>query len=273
MHLEFRNGIQVLREHEAKPRLTTGILELDTLLAGGVEQGTFNLFYGDSEPFIDRILYNLLCNCQLPRERYGFDAKAILLNCGNYGQEQALLNLRANGLDPARGLDHIIAVPAFNADQTKEAAEEVCNIVNSDDQVRLVVARNLAKLFIEDGVRSKETLGRIQQLQHLVGKLWQTCSERDVSLVASSRPRRTNTLRPSPPEGGVFLRHLAQVMICFRKNKESGTQLAYLLKHPRRQPGTAELSPNDNSYETHQTVASAVQRAPRNQYDPYRMRE
>jgi UDP-glucose 6-dehydrogenase len=93
MQVEFRNAIQVLREHEAKPRLTTGALELDSLLAGGVELGTFNIFYGDCEPFVDRILYNLLCNCQLPKERYGFDAKTVMLNCGNYRQEQALLDL------------------------------------------------------------------------------------------------------------------------------------------------------------------------------------
>lgn len=62
MQVEFRNGMQVLREHEAKLRLTTGILELDSLLAGGVELGTFSLFYGDEERLIDRLLYNLLCN-------------------------------------------------------------------------------------------------------------------------------------------------------------------------------------------------------------------
>jgi RecA/RadA recombinase len=249
MEVEFRKAIQVLHEHEANPRLTTGILELDSLLAGGIELGTFSLLYGDSERFIDRILYNLTCNCQLPRERYGFDAKAILLNCGNYRQEQALLDLdlatsllKANGLDPATGLDQIIAVSAFNIDQAGEGVEEVCNIVNRDEQVRLVVARNLAKFFIEDGIRSKETLTRIQQLQHLVGKLWQACSVRDVSLVASCRPRRANILRPSPPEGGVFLRHLVQVMVCFRKKEESGAMLAYLLKHPRRKAGMAEFS-------------------------------
>jgi RecA/RadA recombinase len=249
MQVEFRKGTQVLREHEAKPRLTTGILELDSLLAGGIELGTFSLLYGDSERFVDRILYNLMCNCQLPRERYGFDAKAVLLNCGNYRQEQALLDLelatsllKANGLDPARALDQIIAVSAFNIDQAGEAVQEVCNVVGRDEQVRLVVARNLAKFFIEDGVRSKETLSRIQQLQHLVGKLWQACSAREVSLVASCRPRRANTIHPSPPEGGVFLRHLAQVMVCLRKKEEHGTMLAYLLKHPRRKAGMAEFS-------------------------------
>jgi len=66
VEVKFSNAVQVLREHEARPKLTTGILELDSVLAGGVELGTFNLFYGDCEPFIDRILYSLLCNCQLP---------------------------------------------------------------------------------------------------------------------------------------------------------------------------------------------------------------
>ena len=251
MQVEIRNGIQALREHEAKPKLTTGILELDSLLAGGIELGTFNLLYGDSERFIDRILYNLMCSCQLPPEKYGFDAKTILLNCGNYRQEQALLDLdlatsllKANGLDPARGLDQIIAVSAFNTDQARDAVEEVCNIVNSDDRIRLVVARNFPKFFIEDDIRSKESLARIQQLQHLVGKLWQVCSARQVSLVASCRPRRANTLRPSPPEGGAFLRHLAQVMVCFQKKEESGILLAYLLKHPKRKAGIAEFSLN-----------------------------
>jgi RecA/RadA recombinase len=249
MHVDFRSGVQVLREDQAKPRLTTGILELDSLLAGGVELGTFSLLYGDGERFIDRLLYNLLCNCQLPQEEYGFDGKAVMLNCGNYREEQALLDLKlatnllkANHIDPAKGLDQIIAVSAFNTDQAAQAVEEACNIVNGDERVRLVVARNLAKLFIDDGVRSKDTLSRIQQLQHLVGKLWQACSARDVSLVASCRPRRQNTPRPSPPEGGTFLRHLAQVMICFRKKDETGTQLAYLLKHPKRKAGIAEFS-------------------------------
>jgi len=251
MAVQFRSGVQVLREDQAKPRLTTGILELDSLLAGGVELGTFTLFYGDGERLIDRLLYNLLCGCQLPEEKYGYDGKALMLNCGNYREEQALLDLKlatnllkANNLDPAQGLDRIIAVSAFNPDQATQAVQEACNIVNDDHQVRLVVARNLVKFFIEDGVRSKDTLAGIQQLQHLIGKLWQTCSTREVSLVASGRPRRRNIPRPSPPEGGTFLRHQAQVMVCFRKKDEAGTQLAYLLKHPKRKPGTTEFTLN-----------------------------
>jgi RecA/RadA recombinase len=254
METEFTTGLQVLREHEATPKLTTGLLELDSLLAGGVELGTFTLLYGDDEPIIDRLLYNFLCNCQLPQEKYGFDGKAALLNCGNYRQEQVLLDLklatallRGNGIDPAAGLDQIIAVSAFNTDQAVESVEETANIVKTNGQVRLVVARNLPKLFLGNGARDEIALEMIQQLQHLLAKLWQTCAERNVALVASCRPRRANSFRPSPPEGGVFLRHLAQVMVCVKK-QERGRIVAHLLKHPRRQARMVELFLNQGDF-------------------------
>jgi len=252
MRTEFTNGLQVLRQHETAPRLTTSLLELDSLLAGGVELGTFNLLYGDDEPVIDRILYSFLCNCQLPQEKYGFDGTAVLLNCGNYRQEQVLIDLklattllRSNGVDPATGLDQIVAISAFNEDQAAESVEEATKIVKTDDQVRLVVARNLPKLFLASDARGEVGLERIQQVQHLLAKLWQACAERNVALVASCRPRRRNSLRPSSPEGGVFLRHLAQVMVCIR-TEQRNRLLAYLLKHPKRQSRMVELFINQS---------------------------
>jgi polyhydroxyalkanoate synthesis regulator phasin/RecA/RadA recombinase len=248
MHTEFKNGLEVLREHQATPKLTTGLLDLDSLLAGGVELGSFSLFYGDNESILDSILYRLLCNCQLPKERNGFQGKALLVNCGNYRQEQVLLDLklttnllRASGIDPATGLDRIIAVSAFNADQAAQSVEEVSTILQTDHQVKLVVVRNLPKLFIEAGSRNELALDGIRQLQHLIARMWQTCAEKNVALVASCRPRRPNSLRLSPPEGGVFLRHLVQVMVGFKKKEESGRIVACLLKHPKRQLRTVEF--------------------------------
>jgi RecA/RadA recombinase len=248
----YRNGLEILKEYEANPKLSTGNLELDNLLAGGVENGTFNLFYGDDEPTIDQILYALLCNCQLPVEKCGLHGKAVLLSCGDYKEGQALVDLklatdllRANGIDPANGLDEIIAVSAFDADQAAKSVEDIINVVQYHDQVRLVVIRNLPRLFIENGARDRLTLERTQQLQHLLARLWQACSARNVTLLASCRPRRPFSIRPIPPEGGAFLRHLAQVIVCFKK-KQNDLLEAYLVKHPKRQPRSAEFRINQS---------------------------
>ena len=247
MTTEFRNGLDVLREHEAKPKLTTGILELDSLLAGGIEQGSFTVIYGDDEHTIDQLLYALLSYCQLPMERYGLNGKSVLLSCGDYRQEQVLVDLklassilRRSGIDPARGLEEIITVTTFNADQAEQSIEDILNIIKYHDQVKLVVVRNLAKLFIENMSREKGDLERLQRFQHLIATLWQACSQKEVTLVMSCRPRRPNMFRPSPPEGGIFLRHLAQTILCIKK-RDGNRLAAHLLKHPNRQPGTVEF--------------------------------
>jgi len=247
MATEFRNGLEVLRERESKPKLTTGSLELDSLLAGGIELGSFTVIYGEDESLVDTFLYTLVCKTLLPVEQYGYNGKAVLFSCGDYREERVLVDLklasdilRGSGIDPAKGLDEIIAVSTFNADQAEQSIEDILNIIKYNEQLRLIVVRNLAKLFIENTAGDKETLERMQQFQHLVAKLWQACSEHEVSLVLSCRPRRPNSFRPSPPEGGIFLRHLAQTILCV-KRKDSNKLVAHLLKHPTRHSRSVEF--------------------------------
>ena len=247
MTTEFRNGLDVLREYEAKPKLTTGSLELDSLLAGGIELGTFTVICGNDEPLIDQLLYTLICKTLLPVEKYGLNGKSVLLSCGDYHQEQVLVDLklttdilRGSGIDPGRGLEEIIAVSTFNADQAEQSIQDILNIIKYHDQVRLVVVRNLSKLFIENLVGGRGDLQRTQQFQHLIATLWQACSERNITLVMSCRPRRPHPFRPSPPEGGTFLRHLAQTILCIKQH-DGGKITAHLMKHPTRQPRMVEF--------------------------------
>jgi RecA/RadA recombinase len=243
-----------MHEQEAKPKLTTGNLDLDSLLAGGIEQGSFTVIYGDDECSIDQLLYTFLSYCQLPMERYGLNGKSVLLSCGDYRQEQVLVDLklvstilRGNGIDPSKGLEEIIAVATFNADQAEQSIEDILNIIKYHAQVKLVVVRNLTKLFIEDALIERESLEKLKRFQHLIATLWQACSEKNVTLVMSCRPRRPYRFRPSPPEGGTFLRHLAQTILCIKK-RDGNRLAAHLLKHPNRQPRTVEFeySPSDS---------------------------
>lgn len=255
MQTEYRSGLDVLREFESKPRVTTRNLDLDSLLAGGIESGSFTILYGDDGTVVDRISYTLLCSCQLPMEKYGLNGRAVLLSCGDYRQEQVLVDLklttailRGSGIDPAKGLDDIIAVSTFNADQAKQSVEDVINIIKYEDQLKLVVVRNLAKLFIDNeaGTNTKAFPELTQQYQHLVSRLWQACSERNIALIVTCRPRRPNAMRPSPPEGGLAIRHLAQIIVCIKEREENGKFNAFLLKHPSRPPRVAEFDPNQS---------------------------
>jgi hypothetical protein len=247
MTTEFRNGLDVLREYETKPKLTTGSLELDSLLGGGIELGSFTVIYGDDETLIDLFLYTLICKTILPPEKYGYNGKSVLLSCGDYREEHVLVDLKLasnilihSGIDPAKGLEEIITVSTFNVDQAEQSIEDVLKIIEYNDQLRLIVVRNLAKLFNENTVNGNGDFEKIQRFQHLIARLWQACSKRGVSLVLSCRPRRPNTFRSSPPEGGIFLRHLAQTILCIKK-RDNNKLAAHLLKHPNRQPRSVEF--------------------------------
>ena len=246
MSVEFRRGLDVLKERSEIPRLTTGNADLDSLLGGGIEPGHFYLFYGDEKSGVDLLIHQILVNCLLPREKYGFDGRAVYSNCGNYREEKTILNsnlltflIKAVKLDPGKALEDIYVICAFSEEQQERVVTDVRKLLERDDEIKLVVVHNIAKLFTSP---SKENFGeRISRLQKIVLKLWQACAQNNIAFVASCRPNKTSRGRMPQPEGGKYLRHEANVIVYLRKRGESFVS-AYLLKHPNRETRKIDLT-------------------------------
>jgi len=248
--VNFCNALELLRENEAKPKLTTGNVDFDSLLGGGIEQGFFYVFYGDNESDIDYVLYRILCNSLLPHDKFGFNGKAVFINCGNYRQEQMLLDLKlitnllkANNLDPSKSLDRICTISAFNEEQQQQAAEDACKLLQQDSEIKLVVARNIINFYLPPESRTGDRKEQILKLQRFFSPVWQACQAKEATLIVSCKPRRQGGWRPPPPEGGSFLRHQAHVMIYLKRREDRDkTITAFLLKHPNRQQKTIDFS-------------------------------
>lgn len=243
MSVEFKKGLKVLRDRNSISRLTTGNADLDSLLGGGIEPGKFYLFYGDSKSGVDFLIHQVLVNCLLPKERYGFDGKAVYFNCGNYREEKTLLDshlltflIKAARLNPAEALDDIYSICAFSEEQQEQTVSEVQRLLEEDKDNKLVVVHNIAKLFTSNAVTVDNSFGkRITRLQRVVLKLWQTCAQNMVAFVVSCRPNKSYRGRVPQPEGGGYLRHEASVMVYLKKVRAPYVT-AYLIKHPNRAP-------------------------------------
>jgi len=248
--VDFCNALELLRENEAKPKLTTGNVDFDSLLGGGIEQGFFYIFYGDNEDDIDYLLYRILCNSLLPLDKFGFSGKVVFINSGSYRQEQLLLDIRlivnllkANGTDTSRSLDRIYTISAFNEEQQQQAVEDACKLLLEDSEIKLVVARNITSFHLPSELGTVDRKEQILKLQRFFSPLWQACQAKEITLIISCKPRRQGGWKPSPPDGGSFLRHQAHVMIYLRRKDESDkTVTAFLLKHPNRQQKTIDFS-------------------------------
>jgi len=243
MSVEFRSGLEVLKGRRKMPKLTTGNADLNSLLGVGIEPGHFYLFYGDDKSGADFLIHQILVNCLLPEEKYGFDGKAVYSNCGNYREEKTLLDsrllsflIKAAKLDPMKALDNIYVICAFSEEQQEQIVSEVQKLLEEDDKIKLVVVHNIAKLFASDQGRRNKNFGeRIPRLQKVVLKLWQACAQNNIAFVASCRSNKTSRGRIPQPEGGKYLRHEANVIVYLRKrDKKSPFVKAYLLKHPNR---------------------------------------
>ncbi len=251
MSAQYKSGLEALRDSYLNPKLATGSIELDSLLAGGVEKGLFYLFYGDKESRVDRLIHRILVNSLLPVEKGGWNCKAVYLNCGNYKYERTILDvklltemIRFNRLDVSESLSRIYAIPAYSEEQEEYSAEEIPRLLERDDEVKLVVAHNIAKLFTASTwSHDKDVKGKISRLQGVVGRIKQVCSDNGVSLVASCRPLEANAWRPPQPEGGRYLRHLANIMVYLRRvGGKRPCITAFLLKHPNRPPKRTDIT-------------------------------
>jgi RecA/RadA recombinase len=242
--------LDLLKESYNTPKLTTGNIELDSLLAGGVENSAFHLFYGDQESGVDHLIHQILIHSLLPVKKGGWDCAAVYLNCGNYKYERTILNvklltkmIRSHRLNVSEALNRIYAIPAYSEEQEEASAAKIPNLLDDDKTIKLVIIHNIAKLFTSSTwSHDKDVKTKISRLQGVVGRVKQVCYDRGVSIVASCRPCETYTWRPPQPEGGRYLRHLANIMVYLRKvGGKSPYITAFLLKHPKKPPKRTDI--------------------------------
>jgi len=248
---QFQKGLEILNQRQALTRMTTGNADLDSLLGGGIEPGQFYLFYGDKESGVDYLIHHLLVNSLLPPERFGLGGKCVYSNCGNYRLERTMLDtgllchlVKAAGLETDKALDSIYTLCSFSEEQQEQVFKDVQELIGKDDEVKLVVVHNIAKLFTTNTKTPNKNWGeRIMRLQKVVFQLWQLCAENNLAFVASCRPARNNSRMRPQPEGGRYLSHKATVIVYLRRLRKDYTS-AQLVKHPNRAPRKITLQSN-----------------------------
>jgi len=223
----FETALSLLQRRGRIDALSTGSRELDDLI-GGLEPGFFYLFYGPRDGGLsDGLLLRLLV------EAVG-RGRAIYLVCGNYRRSRTVLDsqrllslIDEAGLDPGDALSRIHIVCAFSERHLIRAPDLIEELLEHVEGVAIVAVQQLTKLFY----------GRLA-LRHegpteftgVVSRLRELCCKRGFALAATCRSSGRG--RPVPmPEGGSFLRHVANAIVYMRASRR-GSVSAYLIKHP-----------------------------------------
>jgi RecA/RadA recombinase len=241
----FTRGLERFLSSLEEDALSTGSPKLDTLL-GGLRPGQLYLVYGDPNP-VEELLSHTLVQSLKPGG--GAESpRAVYMLCGNYRVEKTLMDteglvrlLEASGLEPGDALRRIYVLCAFSADQQTRLIDEIEGLLEDVPEIRLVMVRDIAKLAADDP-RSRSRAERTQELQKATLHLKQVCAKKNVPVVVSCRARKRRRGLPKP-EGGEFLKHLANVILYLRRRKKDAPYAkAHLLKHPAQGSHTVEYS-------------------------------
>ena len=232
MGIVLKSAAEALEEEKRRLRMTTGISDLDGLI-DGIAEGFFYLFYGD-QSVLDAIVYRLIVNCTLPIDRGGFQAKGIYFNNTDYYVGKTILNPSEVGcvakqlsVDPQTVLSNIYVAAAYNEQRQIIVAKKIAELVNRDQEIRLIIAHNLTRFLTS----SKNPRRSGQIIKQVVGLLYEAASKVSAALVATGDASIGGRGSIPKPAGGNYLRHVANI-ITYLKMERGGSVKAYLIKHP-----------------------------------------
>jgi hypothetical protein len=226
--MSFHSALEQFNEHRSTLKMTTGSADLDSLV-DGIQEGLFYLFYGNNHVALDALVYTLLVNCVLPvKQRHGFESMAVCINNTDYydPRKTAALNpekvgvaAKCSGIDPKIVFKNFYVHPAYNQQHQLTVAEQVAKLIESNNNIKLLVVNNITKFFKE----SKNKIEAANILKDVIGILSKVCTKNRVALVCTGDSNTTSKGIIPRPIGGTYLKHTAIVIVHFKQfSKTSG---------------------------------------------------
>jgi hypothetical protein len=169
--------------------MSTGSAEIDSLI-DGVQEGSFYLFYSSHENqlILDSLLYRQLISCILPK------------------------NKKKNGFESAAIGGHQVTI-----------AEEIAEEIESDSDIRLLAIRDLTKFIVKDRGTNWNANDDTNTLKKTLGTVYRTCTKNKVAIVATGSCNVANNGFIPKPAGGIYLKHIANVIVHVKPNYWSTT--------------------------------------------------
>jgi Rad51 len=236
--LEMKSALEHFSTQGNCLKMTTGSGELDSLI-DGIQEDLFYLFYGDTFP-LDALSHRLLVNCVMSTKEHGFESMAVCFNNTDYyGRSKMILNpekiantAKAAGIDPKIVSKNLFVQTAYSSQHQQQIAKEVAELIQSNENIKLVVINNLTKFFKDsDGRNRPEIANAVKEVISVINR---ACAKHKVSLVVTGDSNLSSKgVIPRPIEGS-YLKHLANVIVHVKNISTSSFRPSFkatLVKH------------------------------------------
>ena len=180
---------------------------------------------------------DLLVNCILSIKEHGFESMAVCLNNTDYyGTGKMILNpekiantAKATGIDPKIVSKNLFIQTTYNSQHQRQIANEVAELIQSNENIKLVVVNNLTKFFKDSSAHNRPEIA--SSLKEVISVINRACAKNKVSLIITGDSNLSSKGVIPRPIGGTYLKHIANVIVyvknvsnqCLSSNFQSDT--------------------------------------------------
>mmetsp|Transcript_15720 Transcript_15720/g.36206 ORF Transcript_15720/g.36206 Transcript_15720/m.36206 type:complete len:345 (+) Transcript_15720:1-1035(+) len=222
--MEFKTAADALEDRQSIAMLTTGSVEIDKLLEGGIETGSITEVFGEFRTGKTQLCHTLCVTCQMPIAEGGAEGKAIYIDTeGSFRPERLRSIAERFGLDPAVVLENVACARAHNSEHQMELLK-VAAAIMSQDRYALLVVDSATALFRTDYTGRGELSERQMQMGQFLRQLTRLAEEFGVAVfitnqVVANPDGMSFAKDATKPIGGNIIAHASTTRLRLRKGR------------------------------------------------------
>ncbi|OEH76610.1 DNA repair protein [Cyclospora cayetanensis] len=224
--LGFCSAQEYLEARSNLIRFTTGSVQLDALLKGGVETGNLTELFGEFRTGKTQLCHTLAVSCQLPVEQSGGEGKCLWIDTeGTFRPERIVAIAKRFGLDPSDCLDNIAYARAYNCDHQLELLTQA-GAMMAESRFALLIVDSATALYRSEFAGRGELANRQMHLCRFMRCLQRVADTYGVAVVVSNQVVAKVDAGPSMfnaneklPIGGNIMAHASQTRLYLRKGR------------------------------------------------------
>ncbi len=234
LNMGFESATEVLKRRESIGKLTTGSIELNKLLGGGVETQAITEAHGAFGSGKSQLAHQLAVSVQLLPEKGGLGGACIFIDTEQTFRPERIMDMaKALGMDPKEALENVFVARAYNSDHQVILAEKAEDIIK-EKNVKLIVVDSLTAAFRSDYTGRGKLADRQQKLNRHLHKLQRLADVYNLAVYVTNQVMsRPDVLfgDPTAPIGGHIVGHQATYRLYFRRSKAE-KRIAKLIDSP-----------------------------------------
>ncbi|UKK02529.1 DNA repair protein Rad51 [Theileria orientalis] len=224
-HLGFCSGQDYLQARGNLIKFTTGSVQFDTLLQGGIETGSITEVIGEFKTGKSQLCHTLAVTCQLPVEQSGGEGKCLWIDSeGTFRPERIVSIAKRFGLSPSDCLDNVAYARAYNTDHQLELLVEATAMM-SQTRFALLIVDSATALYRSDYSGRGELASRQMHLCKFLRALQRIADTFGVAVVITNQVIAKVDAMASffgndkLPVGGHIIAHASQTRLFLRQSK------------------------------------------------------